>query len=1718
MTTTLAVAASPAPPAPEACLAGIRVPSSAWEGQLALAFDALLASPPRDFHVFRNVVGYAIEHAEGRKRFGAIREDPIFKSAAEKAPVATAFLKTFSDRVVSIAGSNLKRTLGWLLLELQLEQAYPLEVESLAGWLRGMASKPGSHQLLRMIAECDGIPQLLRKMESLADRDPDSTSITGHQDFDGMWRQSLSAICRGVVERARTDDTDEEEPGGSLCTGGASLYPLLQAGSMDEPDDDGAYEDKAGTPARSLTELIAGHASREAAELYRRSSPDLLRDPEAIAPAALLERQWEKLVEEARKAEAVGDVATLRSCVLHLISIEAGLNNAEALRLAFHVRAQPEIPAIDLGLGVLRRFEVRPPKAWSPAAGEGSWAPTGGDVLFPLSRATVTAARSLQMLLRARGEPGVFVVGAPSSRPMTDAARETRIEAYLRPALYRQRLAAALTEHLGQDAAQIAFGDGFGTNTAPTYYAAFEAGRIAQTAINTNAEFIQRCDQWKGATKDMVHVLGSRARPLDSPFALAWHAKGCDATPKRGRPSLHDARDRWIRQRDSLALHFALATSHRPTRALAATTLHDFLPQHALAILADKQTDPSHLTRVASTGWRFVASLSAYLADLKRIAKEPSLGPMHRLARDVLRGEAAIFDAPDVDGAAESLDVQHLFRDLPGTWGARTNLHRHALCQYLITVGADPELRYLQMGWQVHDVHAVSEVSPRSAIDLTTELAPLIDDFLEAAGWLGGEALEAGTQTAPGRMKDWSAAREAHLDDARAHQKRLDHALREARRSARPRVLEQLSARVEEVLPQLKMVLQPRPALRRRRATGEARTVVLHEDHLGAVLEIFESPLDLHVARVELRRLLAKGMRSGLCRSPLPSVTTMLRRRRASPFLRGGGVAVAHAELLRTRLQNVMEQAGRSGDVLPAALIAKLTFWAVAAFTPYRSAKVARAIVTGVHGAASGANRPTLLRVPVGDGHAVVSGLPALLLQRLRDMEGREAALRALAEASPAELGDVIVELMPEAATDFGAAAACSRMEGALLAAGDFELSGPERLVMHEATTIATVSATRAVACSDDRLMGDECAEVAEEVRDAHVRVAAHGQAKNRGVGDLLVYFNPSYDGDIGGRAALPARRRAAQLRPLVAERLAGMGSVPTFDLVVLDYVRRLLVEGGPRSQGGMAISSIYKVFHRLKPAMAAIEGDVDLTQLGPDVMTGAILSSFARARRSDHRDVLDDIRLFFRFARDHYGVEEPDWGMLAAATGCRITPRDPALVGELEVSEALSVLKGALSQEESLHLDPAERRFREVQLAAALLVEACGARPASIHGLTLADIHLSDRVDRIHLHAAGAFSSLKTATSAGFVPLEGAHWADHFIWFANWLGALCADLPSEALANVPLFQVPGEPLGTRYRQADVFGHIGALVRWATGQSTGRTYWLRKRRVGLRFQHAALEPRARARGAVRAMRQCGHADIRTPLGAYLGDPDFYMRPTASLLPAGGASSWAAIAGLSAAAVEQRWMRRSRAAGDRSIDAHAKLKSLMQPLHLSLVEPHREAPPKARPYRSRFSWQATEQVVAAIANGGRDREVAATCWVSEAKVCQIRERLEALARRSGLAVGTEKHELHPPRPTPFWRSLQGLLDTEDPRLALVAGQWATARRIRPQLLACPVYDDDAATALAQTITDAGYFVQWVDSDVGLQACAVVDATGRAVYGALPALQWSLAVAWVAAPGL
>src|SRR5690606_17925345 len=158
-------------------------------------------------------------------------------------------------------------------------------------------------------------------------------------------------------------------------------------------------------------------------------------------------------------------------------------------------------------------------------------------------------------------------------------------------------------------------------------------------------------------------------------------------------------------------------------------TLHDFLPRHAMAVVADKQVDPLHHTRLVCTGWRFVGELEGFIIELARISRRSGDAQAKDLASSILAGTTSLFATPPAVGDPMP-GILALLAELDPLWGERPNLHRHGLCQYLIQKGIDPELRYFQMGWLCHDHHATSESAPYATTSLGDKLGHVLDEWL----------------------------------------------------------------------------------------------------------------------------------------------------------------------------------------------------------------------------------------------------------------------------------------------------------------------------------------------------------------------------------------------------------------------------------------------------------------------------------------------------------------------------------------------------------------------------------------------------------------------------------------------------------------------------------------------------------------------------------------------------------------------------------------------------------------------------------------------------------------------------------------------------------------------------------------------------------------------------------------------------------------------------
>ena len=120
-------------------IAGLRVPSTPWNGALSHALARLLAQPPRGAQNFRRVLGFGALHG-ARLATNATLVKPRFAGYAKTYPLPSTFLQLRLDAPVA-------RTLGWLLLELHLDGVHFDAAMGLAANLRGLSDEKPDHRL-----------------------------------------------------------------------------------------------------------------------------------------------------------------------------------------------------------------------------------------------------------------------------------------------------------------------------------------------------------------------------------------------------------------------------------------------------------------------------------------------------------------------------------------------------------------------------------------------------------------------------------------------------------------------------------------------------------------------------------------------------------------------------------------------------------------------------------------------------------------------------------------------------------------------------------------------------------------------------------------------------------------------------------------------------------------------------------------------------------------------------------------------------------------------------------------------------------------------------------------------------------------------------------------------------------------------------------------------------------------------------------------------------------------------------------------------------------------------------------------------------------------------------------------------------------------------------------------------------------------------------------
>lgn len=1720
---------------PKAFLGFIPVHLPSWEVGVSQVLLHLLEGPAHALATFPALRALTASHAQ------ALR-DTALSDAKWKGISTTGLLSAYplATALLSLSPNDstpIHRTLLRLAVELHLRGLPDQQMEALCVWIRGLGSQRESGALARSLGGCDGLRALQVRVAHLRARADNPRSITGYEAFDRSWNAWLGpAIARLLMLADKAEDEDEGDSSPEPLSDRSTAPPSALAGPFDEPDIEPAYTFEPVAKARARDGLPNRLAAAIGKELQRRTSPELLRSPDSILPTEVARADWLRCVALTEHALARAELSTVESTIAYLLAIEAGLTLREAHVTVIAPGPAIDLPMIDLACGALRRPESRPPSAYHPGPNAMDlWLPCGGDVLFPLSPECQRLARALLELRQKQGAGSASTL-LLSQRlkddpdgARADAASRARALPEVEPTrsatrgTYRRRLAACLAESLGPDAAQIAFGDSFGASTAPTYYATFSTAAIAGAIVKANQPVTGQDPVLAGPLLDQCqHMVGSRVRPRTGTLSETWEAVGVHQKRARGRPSSAGALDALRRRRDSLAAHFMLATGHRPHQSIGLVRLTDMLPAQAMAVIRDKRTDPARLTRLVGTGRLFIGALEGYVAELRRFAADVSQpGPARAVVREVLGGDAGLFRLPDSSGQPEDLEIQALLSRLPAVWHERPNLHRHALNQALIEAGIDPEDRYFQMGWLEGDVHAVSDMAPYAPMALGPRLADAIDHWLASQGWAGGmEPTASASSLCLLPLKDFDADLSEHRAEALQRQHELRQALATKRREVTPIVLQLLMLGLHDHAPNLSASL-PRGdtgPLHLARATGSKSKPDVPRQTVDAILSRLHGPghepIHAYLGARLLSGALARAVKQGECTASLPPVHHPNFKSVPSPFVPGLGHAVALAQALKDAL--LVGAAGRL-DGGWVRWRAHICVWAVMAYTPYRRLADATRLVLKAGDATHSKAQGWLLRVPFGTGHAVVTGPVALLLNRLRQENGWRDAVAAVHVNGSAEMGRFLAEALPKDLTQGVSATSLQAwMMSALRVAGAFELCGPERLVMECVVEPGTAAAERVSAAEDGVTIAGPASsadmpESDEDSPELSVPAPSRSSANaDRPLRALMSAFHPAYAGLIGGKPADPPSHRIAQLLPAVRELQRTMDPAPTLARLLLDYVHSLMTEGGPKSRGGMAASSIHTTYFRIAPALDAIPAHTDMREMDGATLTGVLMTAVARSRIDSKHKVLADLDAFIRFCSRRHPIDEPDWGALYAASGTVMKGGDPAIVSDEEARDIIEALRRDLEAPELESAGPVDRRLRELCFASALLLEASGVRPQSLYGLTLADFHLGNAGDFIHLRGSGWFAEVKTQTSVGFVPLEGTLWRAHRAWFVRWIEAFRGRQAEADWIKTPLFFEPSpssEP--RRFRRSDVAGRIGELVRWRTRQPKGRAYWLRKRRINERHRAVRQSTTAKARDIYRTLKTCGHATISTPLTSYIGNPLSWAELGPALDMVADKRSAASFAGISEGAIEQRWIR---AACDQNSGPDG-LNTIKLSKALNLAAPNRDVwelgePPAAPSTREGLDLWVVEEVMHRIATGADIDWISQNSGVHRSAVENISTACRELSARTGLELSARG--LCRPRQRRIYIDLITRLSAMPEDAARVSAEWVACARIPCQEDAICLVDASVTETLAEALARSDFIVARMTTDsVRLQSRL----HRSSLYGAKKALLWSLATIWI-----
>ena len=1428
------------------------------------------------------------------------------------------------------------------------------QVELLCQIIRGAAGDSAS--VLRLILkDAASILKMLHAMPAPSE----IGGKDGHQGFAKAWEGWI----RPCIERWLLGEPTVLRQG---------LRPRQLTGSLEDPtvtlglapeaapDEEPSIEIVVVPPAPyegavSSTIVVA---KARAAAFSRASQGDLCAPAVQFAPSGVVRALVEPAMQFARAAVARGDIDEGEPLLALLLAGATGIRESDLPQLVWASAVEEGVPAIDPDRPVLYRPVMRPPNAVRPGPElDGLLMPVEEAMAWPLPPSLHALLLSLRPASGAtpgaRSGPGragsvkappVLPTGASFARApyrLREVIKRVAPDAGLSAGQIRQALASALAEEFGPEVVQMIFGDSFSMSPGPSYYMATPAAPVAARIARQQAD-------WFG-------------EPVEAPVTDAWFGSRLALRPEAARLWPERLRERsrsvahrrgpdapfevWAAKRDHLAAALLAVTGARPSQWLGILDLDQVVPEYGILLIRDKAADLLRETRVVATGRRWLSALREYLDGLAEIAAGSLSEPAARLAAAILRSEAPLFSVVDGSGRVDELGLAAIKASMPEPLRGVPNHTRHRLNQALVGKGVSPELRHCQMGWVVMPAHTLADLSHWSARDFGREMAGVLDEVMLDDGWFPASQriLQWSWRGVPERpLLDWQAIATREAARHEADLRKLRGRLREAWQELEPGVVQRLAEAVARYLPSLELKTGKRLHLVHASGLSGIPPVALSPEHYELLCDHVKAgdvrpgdALESIIARVLLRRIiLASNVATsprGVVSGPKPGRPFFSETSVPSPFLPGLGLAVRQAEAFRAALLARAEQQ-RANDQGP------LTAWIVAAFSATRHPDQVLAAVAAASRLQRPASRSDLIRIPaVLDTSAapggnprqalpmVFGGLPALALA--------QRAMKAPTARAPSteQMGAWAASVLQLPFALSGDASEAANVLMALLqAVGRLELSGPERMMLMGDASIAPVRVERSLARDDawpartlevsaepEPVVGAiyESQPVAEDEAppSGMSREARAGYARLTKLLDPEAFWAVVGEGSGRVRRATRKtddedmrdwRRKLSQELDALMQRHG-----PTSNLGLLaGFVQHRLHHGGKR-KAGLAHATLGSDLTRFSSDLLAVAGTERILDWGDDAYEEHYLAVLMAKPETARKQAFDGLMVFHAYLTVVHLAPEIETVALRRAAGPRSHHGAPGMATPIEVEHVHRVLRQDLEEERArLGAPPESVRLLALRHLMFALLEASGARPSSVYGLTVGDlVLLGPGQDYILIRTTGSFGRAKSAASLGYVPLEGPLWAaireDVVAWMATER-RLLGDLP---LARAPLFaDRPGSR--RRFDRKMIQRRIDALMKWATSDSKARTYWLRKNRVTARHEAVASEPLPAARAVYAALRSSGHASIDTPMAHYISDPGVIYShdvhgglsvPRAAILD---------LTGMSGAQLDMAWQR------------------------------------------------------------------------------------------------------------------------------------------------------------------------------------------------------------------